>query len=352
MTPAAATTAWAAAAWQAEGVAVADKAQAQRLHQRTSCGRLQADGRLVLHPVEAAWLAADGRLAVTDPATAAGGPSGTRLGLADLLAKGPAGGRAAERDYLVYRDLRERGLVARPRQSDAGMFDVWARGAAADAGPALAVRACADADGILASDLLAAARAKVVLSVVDADSQLRQYQASLVEPRGDVPEGDLPRAKGQVLADRVLVADAAAAEAYHRREALGTPHPGGLLLSFLEAEALRARGVLAVPTGLAGRTPEAGRLAQVYRALRAAGAVPKSGFRFGAPLRAYRGAPDDGHAEWLVHVAAPEERLPWDVVSRGVRLAHGVRKAFLVAVTGAGKGGADPVFAQLSWHRL
>lgn len=317
-------------------VLVEDAGQATRLHARGSAGTVQAGGKLALTLVEAAWSLAEGRLAVLD--------GKAPLAFADLLLKGSAGGHRNEADYLAYRDLRERGLVVRPTAP--GQFAVWPRGT--DAGePAFRARACSDADGLALADLVAAAQAKDILCVVDADGSVTHYQATLAQPAGDVPQGDLPRSKGAVLADRVLVPDAPAADAYHRREFLGTPHPMGLVLSFVEAEALRRRGVLSVPTGLAERNAEAARVLPVHVALRAAGAVPKSGFRFGTHLRAYRGAPADGHAEWLVHCALDGETLPWSALSRGVRLAHGVRKAFLVAVPQP----EGPLFAQLAWHR-
>jgi tRNA-intron endonuclease, archaea type len=314
-------------------VVVEDAQQAARLHTRATVGELGANGKLTMTLAEAAWLAADGRLAVRE--------GREPLGFAELMARAPAAARA-EAAHLAYRDLRERGFVARP--AGPGAFTVFPRGASSGE-PAFTLQACSDADGVAAAALLDAARAKRVLCVVDADGAVTHYQASVAEPAGDVPEGDLPRAKGSLLADRVLVADAAAAKAYHQREFLGTPHPAGLLLSFVEAEGLRRRGVLALQgQDLEG---EAARLLEVHAALRQAGAVPKSGFRFGTHLRAYRGAPDDGHAEWLVHCAAPDEQIPWSLLSRGVRLAHGVRKAFLVAIP----DGKAIAFAKLAWFR-
>jgi tRNA-intron endonuclease len=335
---------------------VADPAQAARLHAKGSVGDLAPNGALSLSLVEAALSVADGRLALMEGAK--------QLALADVLALGAAGGRTSgghrtEMEYLVYRDLRERGLVVRPATAGRvppkaaagaaghGRFAVWPRGTS-QGDPAFHAVACADADGLPVETLAEAAADKSILSVADADGAVTHYQAALDAPAGDVPPGDLPRAKGAVLADRVLVSDPAAVAAYSSREFLGTRHGGELFLSFVEAESLRLRGVLSVPPGLAARGDSA-RLLPVHVALRQAGAVPKSGFKFGTHLRAYRNAPDDGHAEWLVHVADPGETLPWSALSRGVRLAHGVRKRFLVAIPG--EAGHPPTFAQLSWYR-
>jgi len=316
-------------------VAVDDAAGAARLLSKGAVGTQRPVGTLGLDLdlAEAAWCVAEGRLAVADGATT--------LGFADLLARGAA---ATQAEYLAYRDLRERGLVA--RATPAGHLAVWPRGA--DSGePAFHLRPFGDGASLGLADLAQAAGQGDALAVVDADGAVTHYQASLAAPAGDVPAGDLPRAKGIVLADRVLVADAAAAKAYHQREFVGTLQGSNLFLSFVEAEALRRRGVLAVPAGVA-ENGEARRLLPAHLALRAAGVVPKSGLKFGTHLRAYRGAPDDGHAEWLVHCAIPGEDLAWSAVARGVRLAHGVRKEFLVAIPGD-DGGVR--FARLAWFR-
>lgn len=316
---------------------VADAAQASRLHAKGSVGTPGPAGQLALSLVEAAWSVDEGRLALLR--------DGKPLGLADILALGTRGGHSTETEYIVYRDLRDRGLVVRP--AGAGRLAVWPRGTG-QGDPQFHVHACSDRDGLALDVLREAAASKAILSVADGDGAVTHYQAALDAPAGDVPMGDLPRAKGAVLADRVLVADPAAAQAYHQREFLGTRHGASLFLSFTEAETLRRRGVLAVPPGLV-KGAHAERLLAAHDALRAGGAVPKSGFKFGTDLRAYRGAPDDGHAEWLVHCAAAGEPLPWSALSRGVRLSHGVRKRFLVALPGL--EGEAPTFAHLSWFR-
>jgi tRNA-intron endonuclease len=314
---------------------VPDPAQASRLHAKGSVGTPGPTGQLALTLVEAAWSVDEGRLALAH--------DGKPLALADLLALGAEGGHRAETEYLVYRDLRDRGLVVRP--DGPGRFSVWPRGTG-QGDPAFQAHACSDRDGLDPALLREAAAAKAILSVADGDGAVTHYQAALDEPQGDVPDGDLPRTKGAVLADRVLVADPAAAAAYSQREFLGTRQGSALFLSFAEAETLRRRGVLSVPPGLV-QGAHAERLLAAHLALRARGAVPKSGFKFGTDLRAYRSAPDDGHAEWLVHCATDGEPLPWSALSRGVRLSHGVRKRFLVALPAPD----GPVFAHLSWFR-
>jgi len=321
---------------EGDAVVVHDPADATRLHAKGNLGELQSGNRLRLRIVEAAWLLGEGKLEVDSrgrPATAA-----------ELLAL--AGGDRKEVEFLAYADLRGRGLLVRAR---AGRWAVWPRGAPPDAPPEYAVEILAERDAVPAQQLLAWAGEQAVLALVDEDGATTYYRAALEEPAGDTPVGPMPSFPGAILSDRVIASDAAAGRAA-KREHLGVVTSAGLVLSFTEAEALRRRGVLEVPATLATRAaavqPHFRKALPVYEALRAAGVVAKSGFKFGTHLRGYRGDPETGHAEWLLHCATPEETLHWADLSRAIRLSHGVRKRFLVAVVG------EPVrFVRLSWFK-
>lgn len=324
---------------EGDRVRVDDVAEANRLHNKGHVGRPLSGNALELSLVEAVHAVESGRLVVHD--------GDRRLGVPELLELGAAAGAEVEVQALCYHDLRERGLVVR-HAADADRFDVWPRGAGPRDEPWFTDRPQAERAGVRASGLLGAAGQ--VLSVVDEDGAVTHYRVDEAAAAGGVPEGDLPRAAGVPLQDRVVVADAAAAAAYHTREHLGTPHGELLVLSFTEAQRLRDRGVLDVPDlteRAAARQHHFARTLPVYTALRQSGVVARSGFKFGTHLRGYRQDPGQGHAQWLVHCAAPDEVLHWSELSRAVRLAHGVRKSFLVAVPHGGR----IRFLELSWFR-
>lgn len=329
-----------------EGVVVADVAQANRLHNKSGAGAPQTDNALRLSLVEAAYCVSQGWLDVA-------GPQGP-CGVAELLAAGAAGGHRTEVDYLTYRDLRDRGLVAR-HAAGAGHFDVWPRGTG-HGPPAYQVVACADGDAATGADFLDGCDG-LVACVVDADAAVTHYRVSAADPQGTVPAGPLPAALGKVLADRVLVDDAAACAAY-ARQFLGTAHGAARFLSLGEAACLVAEGALRLDDAAAFQRatrahPAHDVTVQVLRALRARGLVAKSGLRFGTHLRAYAADPDQDHAPWLLHCATPMEPLEWSSLARGVRLAHGVRKQFLLALVpdGAGDGAKGVRFVHLAWFR-
>ncbi|TKX78621.1 tRNA-intron lyase, partial [Halorubrum sp. SD626R] len=82
----------------------------------------------------------------------------------------------------------------------------------------------------------------------------------------------------------------------------------------------------------------------VYRSLRGADAVPKTGFKFGADFRTYldvESVDDLPHSEHLVRVVEPDHRFSPRELSLDVRLAGGVRKEMVFALTAVEGGGID-----------
>lgn len=316
-------------------VVVGDVAQANALHNRTRIGDPQPGNALRLSLIEAAWAVAQGRLVITHETTI--------VAAGDLLAR--TGARVT--DYFVYADLRDRGLTVRHVPDG---LAAWPRGAGLDEAPAYVVVPTDEGHKPTASQLVSWAAKGMILALVDGDAIVTYYTAAPEIPSGELSSGNLPQATGRILDGRILVADPEAA-ARLRGAFLGTPTGAGLVLSLVEAEALRSQGVLSGADGLVGdarrRDPRFAGVLATYLALRHAGVVAKSGFKFGTDLRGYRGDPDDGHAQWLIQCAAPQELLEWSRLSRGIRLAHGVRKRFLVAV--AGPEGVR--FVVVSWFK-
>jgi tRNA-intron endonuclease len=290
--------------------------------------------------VEAAWCVEGGRLEVE--------ADGEPLALPRLLERAARDGERTEVDYLAYRDLRERGLVVR-HGGEAGSFLVWPRGQGPPQAPWFEMQVCAERADVTTDALQAWAAQRRVAAVVDEDGAVTYYQAGTAEPGGTVQAGHLPPASGLLLDDRVLVDDPVASAAYAERESFGTRVGPRLVLSLTEAESLRRRGILSVPSILSerarGHQAHFDRTLPIYLDLRRRGVVPKSGLKFGTHLRAYQGDPEREHAQWLIHCAGAGDRLAWSEIARAVRLAHGVRKEFLVAI------GPQAAYVGLAWMR-
>ncbi len=333
------------------------------------------DGGVVLAPVEAAHLLFRGDLDTVVDRRPTG--NGRQLDFPAFLDSTAV----SEVDFFVYKDLRDRGFYLSPADrtgaASTGKFAVYPRGK----GPwddavayrvravseratvdARALRGLADTAGDMASDRGSddpepgsgtgdvpsgfGAGTAGVLAVVDEESEITYLELDAPTLSGSTHH-DIPPVEGDLLADRVLVWDAP--DPLYGRAFYGQPLDDGVQLSLVEAASLAGTGTLTVDGGETavverGRAVEGDRFdrrLRAYGALRTAGIVPKTGFKFGADFRTYDDVADVedlGHSERLVRVLPPEHGLAPRDLALDVRLAHGVRKRMVYALTGTDGG--------------
>ena len=317
----------------------------ERFHDSSGYGHPVDAGALELAPVEAAHLLYRGDL------DAVKGPDGAPMNFRAFLASAAV----SETDFLVYKDLRDRGFYLSPARD--GWSDSTAARSAVDdpavdfavyprgSGPwgdevAYRVAVVSERETVPAADL-----GDLLLGVVDEESELTYLETDRPEITG-TSDADLPTSvSGELLSDRVLLWDPPAA--VYERGFYGQPlddQEGDVIqLSLLEAASLARAGVLDVE-GDAEAVVERGREVEgdrfdrrlaVYESLREDGLVPKTGFKFGADFRTYadvESVDDLGHSELLVRVfERPHTFSPRDL-ALDVRLAHGVRKTMVFAL--------------------
>jgi tRNA-intron endonuclease len=329
------------------------------------------DGGVELAPVEAAHLLFRGDLEHLLDRRSGGEP----LDFESFLASNAV----SEVDFFVYKELRDRGFYLSPTEllagddadrreheaTGAGDFVVYPRGdgpwddtvayrvwtvserADVTAGTLRRIAACgsevdgasgADGDGITG-----------VLAVVDEESEVTYLAVEEPTIAGSTYH-DLPAVEGAMLSDRVLVSDPP--EALHDRAFYGQRldrDERSVQLSLVEAAYLAERGRLTVE-GDAERLVSRGRAVEgdrfdrrlrAYGALRTAGLVPKTGFKFGADFRTYAdvdSVDDLGHSELLVRVLPATHTFAPRDLALDVRLAHGVRKQLVFALTDVDAG--------------
>jgi tRNA-intron endonuclease len=317
-------------------VEVGDDAR-QRFYDSRGYGRPLSGNRLALAPVEAAHLLWRGDLDAVD-----GMDFGAFLtDAADLLR------------FVVYRDLRERGFYLSPAReqwvpdpADADLV-VYPRGKGPwDEEVAYRIRVCGEREAVRAASL-----GDVTLAVVDEEGELTYLDTARTTAGGDADRStvDLPGGvAASLVADRVVAWDPPASlyeTAFFGQRLGGRNADGGpLQLSLVEAAYLSRRGVIDVDEATVvarGREVEGDRFdrrLRAYAAMRTAGSVPKSGFKFGADFRSYDafgGIDEMGHSDRLVRVVPADHTfLPRDL-SLDVRLAGGVRKRMVFALTDA-----------------
>lgn len=319
-------------------VIVEEQSEANRLYNKGFAGTPQRGGALRLSLIEAARLVEEERLEVQASPT-----DDTNLTFRDLLERAVASQPGAEIPLLAYRDLRGRGYVARHANKRSLDFLVWERGQAPpSAGPAWlagAINERAPVEVQRIQNWLTEAReehATLVLFVVDEEGDLTHYMVTETDPQGSAPAfPQSGRIEGVLLRDRVMVWDEKQAQSLREIRFMGRSVPGGLQLSLVEAAALIQAGVLDCPGFQEQATaaePDLALRTRAYQDLAARGLWVKTGYKFGAHFRAYDAHPETSHAPWLVDAVGPDWKATWPQISRAVRLAHSVRKRFLLSI--------------------
>ena len=346
----------------------------QRFYDARGYGRPLDGNEIALSRVEAAHLLFRGDLSGIELTDGSDPVDFERF----FVASAAAADRFAVR-FLVYSDLRDRGFYLSPARepwpggsdapSDAVDFVAYERGATPDTGRVeYPIQVVGERESIAASGL-----AGRTLAVVDEESDITYFAAEdgRIDGATDYePPGSL---SGVLLADRVVVWDAP--EGLYERGFYGRPLTGraadvegALQLSLVEAASLAADGRLSLSASVGdagadasgkrggseattdaaarivarGRDVEGDRFDRrlaVYRRLRGADAVPKTGFKFGADFRTYldvETVEDLPHSEHLVRVVEADHRFSPRELSLDVRLAGGVRKEMVFALTAVG----------------
>jgi len=249
-------------------------------------------------------------------------------------------------DFLVYRDLRDRGFylsVAREEWVDADEavdFVVHPRGDGPwDGSVEHRVRVVGERASVELTSL-----GDVVLAVVDEESEITYLETDAPDVTGSSDLALDDTVEGVLLDDRVLCWDPPEPLYEHGfyGQRMGRDDDT-LQLSLLEAAHLVETDVLSIAGGTEavterGRAVEGERFDRrltVYRELRRRGVVPKTGFKFGADFRTYadvESVDDLGHSELLVRVLPADTELSPRDLALDVRLAHGVRKRMVFAL--------------------
>lgn len=323
------------------------------------------DGELRLAPVEAAHLLFRGDLsAVIDNRS---NRASHDLDFHDFLATNAV----SEVSFFVYKELRDRGFYLSPVNATTGFpadvgtgtrtFHVYPRGNGPwDDEIAYVVWAVSEREDVPLSALEdlrdlrdqhagrgpAGGAPQGVLGVVDEESEVTYLGVKTPDLTGS-SRSDVSSVTGSLLHDRCVVDDPPAQlyeQAFYGQ--LLHEERGSVQLSLVEAAYLAETGALSFNTPSAqtvdqvidrGRDVEGRRFDRrlaVYRTLREAGVVPKTGFKFGADFRTYgdvTSVDDLGHSEYLVRVLDPAHSFSPRDLSLDVRLAHGVRKTMVFA---------------------
>ena len=356
----------------------------QQFHDARGYGRPAGGNEIRLARVEAAHLLLRGDLtAVVDHDGSAG-----RLSFEEFFVASAAAAERFALRFLVYADLRDRGFYLTPARAGWPGVDAAASGVDAvdgadvadggngtdgdlidlivpprgtkpgDGEPAYRIAVVGERESLPADEL-----ANLTLAVVDEESEISYLETTTPEFDGGTTYSPPAGIAGSLIGDRVIVWDAP--DGFYDHGFYGQPLEAreaiidsAVQLSLVEAAALAADGTLVLdgvddtdgsadaPASYTaireqGRAVEGERFDRrlaVYRRLRQQDVVPKTGYKFGADFRTYNtveSVKDLPHSERLVRVVETDHEFDPRELSLDVRLAGGVRKRMVFALTGA-----------------
>lgn len=341
-----------------QDIIIEDISEASQIYSKGYFGMPQSGGGLKLSLIESIYLVEAGKLKVFK--------GSQPQNLDRLFTLGNKTVENFEILFTVYRDLRQRGYVVK-KGSPPLDFRVLPRGGIPGKEPskfwvlAMSERSEFDIRRMIATvEKVRKAKKKLLLAIVDEESDLTYYQSKMVRPSGRVKDkADGILAEALFLSDRVLVLDDCEAQMLHNVEFFGKLVGASLQLSLLETAYLMELGHIKVKSAKTGRfmrpdtfkkearkaQPDFDLRLQVYKDLKQKGVLVKTGFKYGSHFRAYTGDPENNHAKYLIH-SLPEDYVGmWAEISRAVRLAHGVKKEILL---GHHKGKTGVEYLRLS----
>jgi tRNA-intron endonuclease len=343
---------------QDDTVIIEDPKEGVQLYNKGNFGYPMSGGGLELDLIEATYLVECERLQVLK--------NGAPMSLGDIFLHSSTQFDKFDISYLVYRDMRNRGFVVK---AESGLFDlsVFPRGfVMSNSRPLYLVRAVSEREVLRLEEFskevahTESKGKKLLYGVVDEEGDLTYYHMSTKDLRGEAPHSSSKHiAKGVLMGERILVFENEHIEYLREKEFYGKMMGSVLQLSLIECCFLMEAGDLEVTSQLgekmsAEEVCELGMTIQeefdlrldAFRDLKKRGMVIKTGFKYGAHFRAYKGSPDTGHANYLVHSVPRDKVMMWPEISRTVRLSGGVKKDILFCRNG------DPMeYLEFKWFR-
>ncbi len=321
-------------------VAVEKPKDIGRLFGKSKFGLLLSKNKLHLDFLEACFLCEEKKLEVYD--------NGNRISFEKLISIAAKNQERFETNYLIFRDLRHRGHQIQVLDNDS-IFNFFTTNNQEQQPPSLIAtfseRESCSVQRLL--DLIQESKkqnTRCWITIADEEGDITYYDLDSKPLTGEKKPSSLPRTKGILLKDRVLIFNEKSAHALHEKEFFGKQFVQGIQISLVEALYLVKKNVLEIllPTGeeislqqvekmVTKRQIDMNKRYIVYNDLKKRGLLVKTGFKFGNHFRAYSAEPEKTHAEYLIHAVPFKDTLEWAEVSRAIRLAHSVKKIFLFA---------------------
>ncbi|HDO19736.1 MAG TPA: tRNA-intron lyase [Thermoplasmatales archaeon] len=327
-----------------ENVIVENEKDANKIHTKWKYGKLVDDSTLKLDPAEALHLFESKKLVIESK----------EIQLGDIFDKFSAIDERFEQRSMIYKDLRKRGYridcfhelkekgidfhIKPKREDEREGFVV-----AINERETFYIREIRNwldhIDPIIET---------LWLGVVDDEGDITYYSVERSIPKGTLNDVRGIKCKGMLIRNRVIIIDSEVAKEIFERGFYGKLVGNSLHLSLTEALYLTSIDVIDVyykgnmlsfdelKEIALSLQPDIEKRYAVYKDLKERGLCVKTGYKFGSHFRAYERDPHKYHAEYLIDVIDTDFNSSWTNISRGIRLAHSVRKLYAMAVIDKG----------------
>jgi len=332
-------------------VLVTDEAESSTLQNKGSFGRPVRGGELHLDLLEAVYLAENDRIEVRE------GRRGGVLSWTDLMKRGISEPGHFLGRYVVYRDLRNRGLVV--RIGGEGGFLIYPRGTKGlKAKPSGWIYVHSEDDKVTIGalhnkvDENDGMRIETLAAIFDSDWDVTFYNIRIpgiaLEGKEDSVSERIDGIEMELILPDGSGAIAKGGAVGNTGPLIGSPVKDVLLLSREETMLLRERH----GEGVDETDPRW----MVYRDLVSKGHRVRSGLKYGCHFRVYAGKTPADHSTHLVQCSDPKRKVSWEELSRSIRLCHSVRKRMIYAFpekesTEGGEKVGGISYLELEWTR-
>lgn len=325
-------------------IIIKDEREASQIYNKGYYGLPLSGGGLRLDLIEAIYLIEANRLKVSK--------NKKMLNLEEIIAYATKISPEFEIKYIVYRDLRLRGYIV--KLGTPPFFRVFPRGGIPNKSLSqywltpISERTIFRIEKVIKQiEATKNVRKEFAVGIVDEEGDLTYYEIDKAEPQARLKTKALKnKGNGIFLEDRVMVWNEKMVKLLRENGFYGKEIGNVLQLSLVESAYLMENNILDIVSAktrrkltlkgfkiLAKKVQKDFDLRlKVYNELKKRGLIVKTGFKYGTHFRVYNDDPNFTHAPYLVHAIPKNYHCFWQDVSRGVRLAHGVRKDMLFAV--------------------
>ncbi len=326
-----------------DNVIIHDQAEGNTIYNKGYFGTPLSGGGLKLDNYESLYLLAAGRLEIQYQ-------DGRSITKEEMMKEALKNDPNIAIKYPVYRNMRSRGYTLKTSSKPAD-FRVFPRGGGPGKTPSeYWLIARAETDSFSIAEIEAACKRilqikkSLLVGLLDEEGDVTYYEImwTVLSGKGkDIDEHE--KIEGTVFGDKCYVREGG--KELHEFGFYGRESDDELQLSMVETLYLIEKKVLIVHHGSTGEEMDKTDIKNyadsiqndfllrynVYKNLRERGLIPKTGFKYGTAYRCYLGEPEDHHADFMIQPVVENYACSWYDISRAVRVAHTVRKEFMLA---------------------